>query len=1344
MSVKEVVKKGENIELYVEIPQTFEEDTIKINSIIELESTSGKKLELETNIILTTIPISVLISCNEYKLIKQKMDYDNNVTFEQCFKLDTNELLGDEEINFELLNYKNDDSIEFYLSVKSLDNNTSNKPEFLQIKQKNKFKISIPKYDFSSNDKEIPRLNCILEIFINKNFIIYIIIDSLIRPNLNEIKMYDYYSKSYVENESIIYLNEVSQDILIKEKLNIELRFILFSTQDNTPFEVFHEYSSLNGIHITPYKGIIQNQKSKFSLFLDFDNNSIIQKNAFCRIKIIIGINHLEFKIKFQKPNDIPFCDDYFKHFSIKGKNNLSENWIFLNEISGETKFYVTPFNCSNNEINISNIKDNKNNIKDLIFYNINNNGFINKSDSYLKKIDSHWYSSNINFDITFCFKYNNFWYPLIKNKGKLDHWKEIYFEDWKEIKRQVCEDFYKWRAKIMTTQNAFAEISKLNDFHLFDKRDYFYKECEKILGTIDGIAKFKNEVYNIYYNNTNNKKGEITFESLAYHIIYNTRNCLYKLNDILPKEIQEILEYDFNGYRRSSDKNEQELYLYNYILKLSSIFEQKEDEFNRNKKSIIINDPNIKNEQKNLLLSYYSIRDKNDIDYKPKLIMNYEKQFRNFNKEIEKNEETKSQKYLIIGNECKEVNINEKPKYEDDNKNSSNLKLDNSISIVLPEIKLSIYKEKLSLNSICELFNKCIIGSRIFPAYLQTAITNENEENLKNAKNYFEILYSMYKNKKEEDNSIINEKSNEFISSFQDMIVKLNDAGINFKGNKDLSKIKQNINNKNSFIKTPEKIEPNKQKDQWENKKILEQKIEQDFQKEMMKKIEFNNIKTEQLKNIDINMSIIRNNNDTLNSLNESINNITKIEDNEEEIKFDEIFNEFEKDEDIFLSDESDDKKIDKKIIAFSSSDKGKDNLLKKTSREDFDNLEKKFNEDYALKYIVDKMKNKVNKNDYIFKYELLKSEIKGYIPNKNNLYHNIDSQLKENEKLYVSTILENSKFLTSKIIATVSQINFNDGTDEILFNKLEANIIIDLARTISNENRFFNMLMVCGLAYALYSLKIHYTLNIIGDSDMKVRIKRIDEPHSELILQKLYDCCFIKRNVTQLPTCLKYFIDNYPPKDETINRVYYIFTNGFDDELKKFKAWQSKIFNNTKNSFSFIFTKSQVLEKPTNIEYKKFFEEIWDEFAEESKKSMSYVTVTKISFKDIDKLDNLTENLSKVLLREKDPSNKDTSPKFTSLFNIDKSSVLTKKYIDLFRSLISDQLNKPEFNELYIRKNKMPYIYDNQKDNQKQFKIFCQRTGKIIRYDKLNIETQRNILSYIIYFKIIIFLIN
>jgi hypothetical protein len=95
-----------------------------------------------------------------------------------------------------------------------------------------------------------------------------------------------------------------------------------------------------------------------------------------------------------------------------------------------------------------------------------------------------------------------------------------------------------------------------------------------------------------------------------------------------------------------------------------------------------------------------------------------------------------------------------------------------------------------------------------------------------------------------------------------------------------------------------------------------------------------------------------------------------------------------------------------------------------------------------------------------------------------------------------------------------------------------------------------------------------------------MKVRIKETTESHNELALQKLYDCCFIKRNVTQLASCIKYFLD-YSNDNKSVNKVYYIFSNGFDDELKKLNFWKSKIFNENNNSFCFVFIKSNFLNK-------------------------------------------------------------------------------------------------------------------------------------------------------------------
>ena len=179
------------------------------------------------------------------------------------------------------------------------------------------------------------------------------------------------------------------------------------------------------------------------------------------------------------------------------------------------------------------------------------------------------------------------------------------------------------------------------------------------------------------------------------------------------------------------------------------------------------------------------------------------------------------------------------------------------------------------------------------------------------------------------------------------------------------------------------------------------------------------------------------------------------------------------------------------------------------------------------------------------------IQKKIKGTKVDDNILNNRIDMQLKEKEILSIDSLIKSSKFLTLKIIHLISNLNNMKIEEEIPFNNIEAHILVDCARTISNENRVLNMLFVCGLANALNNLEIKYSLNLIGDSAMKVRIKEASEPHSELALQKLYDCCFIKRNVTQLAGCIRYFLDFFN-EDKSINNVYYIFSNGFDDELK------------------------------------------------------------------------------------------------------------------------------------------------------------------------------------------------
>ena len=454
LSVKELVKKGENIQIYVEVPETFEEDTIKISSVLDIESTSGKKLDLPISIIFTIVPISVLITCQEKKLIN--MNKDNTFPFEHWFELDVDEFFEDEEINFEILNYQKKDTIDFFIKARSLDENTSQMPIFQKTRQKNNFKITIPKYNYQNNENEVSRLQCVLELFINKYFVINIKIDSLIKPNINVFKMYDFYTKDFVENQIVIYLNEISQELFKKEKKFIQLKCLLYSTLENEQFTVIPE--GFDGGQIEQFKGVIKNRQCQFNLTLKFTNNQIISNDTNCQINIIIirGKIKIPFNIKFQYPEKTDSKEEHFLRFQIKGKNDLEDNWRNLDK--ERTKFYVTPFESSKIEIDYKDI-DIKLFRDKIFFYYINNSGTITKMTEYKEKINegSGWFG-NKNFKIPFSVCYQNIWYPLIKYNQSFYGYECIYFEYKGKIKEQVNNNFKKWEKKVQK-MNVYDEI---------------------------------------------------------------------------------------------------------------------------------------------------------------------------------------------------------------------------------------------------------------------------------------------------------------------------------------------------------------------------------------------------------------------------------------------------------------------------------------------------------------------------------------------------------------------------------------------------------------------------------------------------------------------------------------------------------------------------------------------------------------------------------------------------------------------------------------------------------------------------------------------------------------------
>ena len=94
------------------------------------------------------------------------------------------------------------------------------------------------------------------------------------------------------------------------------------------------------------------------------------------------------------------------------------------------------------------------------------------------------------------------------------------------------------------------------------------------------GLKEFKNSFISKFKSNA--ESDEITFEGLAYHIVFNTNNIFHELHKILPKNIQEKLNYDLNLYCNSNKEEYRDIALYNYILKLGKIFEEKIYEFSK------------------------------------------------------------------------------------------------------------------------------------------------------------------------------------------------------------------------------------------------------------------------------------------------------------------------------------------------------------------------------------------------------------------------------------------------------------------------------------------------------------------------------------------------------------------------------------------------------------------------------------------------------------------------------------------------------------------------------------------------------------------------------------------
>lgn len=337
------------------------------------------------------------------------------------------------------------------------------------------------------------------------------------------------------------------------------------------------------------------------------------------------------------------------------------------------------------------------------------------------------------------------------------------------------------------------------------------------------------------------------------------------------------------------------------------------------------------------------------------------------------------------------------------------------------------------------------------------------------------------------------------------------------------------------------------------------------------------------------------------------------------------------------------------------------------------------------------------------------------------------LETKLKINENEIVDKnsnimkLLESSEYLSNKIISKIVDYNLKD---EFPFKYLEVNILLDCAGTITDTEKAHVMLQVCALTTVFYSLEIPYLISVVGDSGFKVVLKKLTDKHSIDYLQKALDCIFIKRYKTNIASCIKTAIDYFSDNDnDEAQRVFYIFTNGFDEELVLHEHLKKKIFNNSKDSFVFIFSKPEIIKDEHSKKLTKFWEE-FGKFFQNSNVQYIEMYKEKIYTSKDEKYEILKDNLKKyyeVIIKSliRKTKNENKEPTKESKFEIDKlEKIQLIENFDNLNNILSNANKYLKVNEEpYIDKIKLEQIQETAKKlSPKEFKEITKNLGSIL----------------------------
>jgi len=898
-------------------------------------------------------------------------------------------------------------------------------------------------------------------------------------------------------------------------------------------------------------------------------------------------------------------------------------------------------------------------------------------------------------------------------------------------------------------------------------------KSTIKIFIPNNGKEKSKMNIYvNIYF--TENYKIPILIDSIVSPFDYNL--LFYDYNDKRFKEENCVIKYNFENNKNGNKifkvfikfelQNgfvnkylESEFYIENKfdkcfeILNIDEILNKKQisHNFTFEIKIKVNNKQFPENEipKINFVSIINKVKKGSDITF-----INEENEFENIydikidcdNPNLELNENI----YYCVENLGILLNLNESELLNNENEKNSNNIIDlrrnnnnkrfNNNNLTMPKIKN--LEGLMSIKEIEDFYSKCIKVIRALPSFIYSSIIQKDKNKLKEAEHIFCEIYQYFKNVSflENDNSILNDKINEFKRSFASLVKKLYKSNFKLKeSNIDkLFKITEyellNDDEQSDYIIRPKQKELNIPKRKNEEFLRIKEKGKDEIKEEKDNIFNLNHYETP--KYLSGNFSEIPSN---INSnIDESIfNRLDNEEENnqrENEEEYQDTNNFFknynkiikssslkninlgnkeyinrlnEEEENIEIKEEENDGKDYGYVI--------NEDLSKtfKLDQERFETYDFSIND--GINWVIKKI-SKIEEGNHI---SLLNAD--GYLPQ--------DNSKNNKNKVMEYPILRLSNYflkLASGMFNEVSKLVGPDTTTDILFNKTCVILLIDNSCYINKYKKIENFHLLCSFSIALNLLEIPYGIAVIADGKFKVILKQFEEPHSFEILEKVYECLMLRRFRDNLSNSQKFAKETYmfskeykkaenlekqeKPKfyEDHPKKVIITITDGLDEELKLTKEWNNLIFNDPNTSFGFIFYKPDFENNNDKMEIEK----LWKVFIDESKKANSKVIVNII---DKDLKINPYEQLP-YFLRDLIGQKKDILNKNQKLSDFEPNFIEEKIILNSIESLENISFkerkgNKIKNNQLYIRNYPLKYSFDSS------------IVSNIIKFDKNNL---------------------